>query len=795
MAEPYVQPQAYDAEGKPMALTPEALSSGAAGFKAGSRLYAKDPYGKLVTVDAGKPVTPGYEVLSPEALSKAYNEKEYGSGAGNMALAGGAGLARGATLGLSDPAIAAVGGSGARRALKGLREANPNLSTGSEMVGAVGAALATEALSGGAATPELGALAARGALTPMRAAAALGKLAEGAAPAGEGLLAAGARMGARGAAEGALYGAGNEVSRATLDDVPLTAERLLAGAWDGAKMGGAFGVGAGVVGKGLGKLGRRLLGKLEDEGAPSTLDAAPPPEPPVKPRLVDPREVLVRPSKEVLEAHEAAMQRVAGGVTPEEAEAVRRFSHGYDESLRGLQRGASESEIAAGNTRGAEHAAEAAESLPHLQSYMARMPVASEVPYVYRGLAVSPEDAQALLTSPTIYADPVAKAAATSASANPLVARSFVARNLEPGQVGVTLKLKHRSAVGTGEYAAERMRVEKELLLPGDAEFKVVNRFEDSSNPGNYIVEAEEIPPAAAPTTPAIEPAAAAPSTPKTSDLGSNLLMGILTGHPLTGVVAGAGIKAVRQLVQERGAAAMSSLADRLSSVQGRLDIAAKVAAGVESAKAIATPAAYNTAKLFKQYSGVLQQAKENPESFVHRMADVTESIAVDHPDVAQQIQSTMVADQAYLDGLHPQPASRLASSLTPQALPAERYSFDQQKTFVQAAVALDNPLGVFAEIAKGDLPLPAIAALKARRPALYADMRQAVVKYTLTRKTQLPFNRRMLLGVAFEFPADWSMLHTTEIQASLADSQQKPPAPQPPPMQQPTNQIAPGKF
>jgi hypothetical protein len=73
-------------------------------------------------------------------------------------------------------------------------------------------------------------------------------------------------LGARGAVEGAVYGAGHEVSQAALEDVPLTAERLLAGAWDGAKVGGVFGAGLGVLGAGVGKAGRAIVGRMAESG-------------------------------------------------------------------------------------------------------------------------------------------------------------------------------------------------------------------------------------------------------------------------------------------------------------------------------------------------------------------------------------------------------------------------------------------------------------------------------------------------------------------------------------------------
>lgn len=245
--------------------------------------------------------------------------------------------------------------------------------------------------------------------------------------------------------------------------------------------------------EGLDAVSKQLRG-LRDQ-FPATDEATDVITPTTDPESVSPVQVMPRPSKAELAFHKAAMQKAAANVTPEEAEAVRRFTHGYDESLRGMARGKSDAEIAAGNKRGEAHAREARESLPYLQSYMSKMPPATEIPYVYRGIVVSPEEAQSLLKSPTLIADPVSGAAATSASADPMVARSFVARNLEGDNVGVVLKLKHRSAVGTGQFASKQMQVEKELLLPGNAKFRVVKRYQDASNPGQYIIEAEEIGP------------------------------------------------------------------------------------------------------------------------------------------------------------------------------------------------------------------------------------------------------------------------------------------------------------
>lgn len=88
-------------------------------------------------------------------------DREFG-GAGHQALAFGAGLARGATFGLSDVALAELGGEEYRSALQAYRELHPGTSTAGELVGALavplpgageaglGASILREAAIGGA---------------------------------------------------------------------------------------------------------------------------------------------------------------------------------------------------------------------------------------------------------------------------------------------------------------------------------------------------------------------------------------------------------------------------------------------------------------------------------------------------------------------------------------------------------------------------------------------------------------------------------------------------------------------
>lgn len=679
------QPQAYDSKGKPIA--PEeyakAAEAGELHFEKGARVYVRNASGHLGSVPAEEAHTEGLQVLTPDQVDKLNQHRLYGRGFGNMAQAAVEGAGRTLTLGGSDALIASAGDE-ARKGLAGRRAENPVAATGGEVAGMVaplllsgGASAGVEGIEGAEAAGGLGSLASGVLTAGPRAAGALGRLAAGGAEAlgaeGSGLLATGARLGAQGAAEGALYGAGSTVSQAAIDDTPLTAERLLAGAWDGAKVGGAFGAGAGVLGAGVGKVGRKLLGKLT-EGLP--------------------------PPAEVAEGAAVAPAELEPPV-PVEA--------------------------------------------PPEQ--LAAPPVEPGAP-----TAALPETGPLEKSGPTLGAQP------------------------EPADF-------RYGGPRQGPAPAEPTPA----AAPGDFYY---------GDPAT--AEAPPIPDVAAPVSAPAAPARTGIAD-YLSDAGPNMLMGILTGHPLTGMVAGAGIKLAKQLIQERGADVMAQLADRLSSVSGRIDLAAKVAAMAERPRALVAPVAVNVPKMFQHYSGLVTESQSEPLKFAHRIGESTADVTTRIPDVAAKMQGTIMADMAYLNGIHPTAPSRASSTLTPQAVKAPAYSFDQKRAFVAAAMALDNPLGVFNDIARGDLPLDAINALKVRRPGLYSEMRESVMTHTLMRKEELPFKRRMLLGVAFDYPADWSMLNIGAIQESLAqNSSQSPHDPHGAPTKvndKPGEQIAPGNF
>lgn len=874
MADPqHQQAQAYTAEGQPIAPedTAAAVREGRGFFQRGAKVYARNPEGSLVTVAAEDAALPGYQVLSQPELQQGLLKREAET-VGGLAKTAGEGLVRGATMGLLGPEQ--FYDSEGRARAKARVEANPNLAAGSELAGMAGATLAASALSGGTAAggagARLAALAGRGALTPFRAAATLGQAAEGGAAAlgaGQGILGTAARLGARGLAEGALMGAGHEVSQAALEDVPLTAERLLAGAWDGAKMGGAFGAGLGVLGAGVGKAGRAIVGRMAESGDDLTKATGSWAERTMARQHLDGAKIwnkatnggadMQRPARigrKLLDADmpsetTAALRRseeLAGEAVgrlkqvaqvADEAGVVaqpERILATIDDQITKLKETPFgdfqtiakriENEIAPFRSKvTGDLAALNKEGL--INSRYLRTGMRDESRAYARSAYAGVPDAKAVALGkvPSAHGKPIEPVrvelypgeapalgdgrhrmfAAQEAGADSIMAKivkyddagNVLSETVQPVSIGgnggglkfselwdLRKKLddvvyREGAARGPAKEALEEMRdaFRKELddTIDGAAETSGAppellamwkKATEDYSDFALVKQSLKDL------SNRRSKNRSISPSDYGTGS-AAGMLMGILSGNPVTGLATSAVTSAAHKLIRERGAGVLAKIADRTGGVAGRMEMAGKVAALVEAPKRLATPTAVNVSQAFDTYSKALSQAQAEPAKFAERLTTATADLGLRAPELAQQVQQVMLADMAYLNDLHPQPATRKNNTITPMAKLPEFYAFNQKKAFVDAAVAIDNPLSIFEDIARGELPLDGIKALKARRPLLFGEMRTVVIKYTAQRTEELPFNRRMLLGSAFDFPADWSMLHVGEIQESLMAS------------------------
>lgn len=193
----------------------------------------------------------GFRVAAPDAVAAERQAQQY-SGPTHALGALASGVASGATLGLSDAAISGLGG---REALQAYEHNYGGLRT----VGEVGGTLLGLGKFAGPG------LAAKG----LRAASMPSRFAVGAGAAVERHL-GGKALGlvARGATEGAIFGAGQGISDLALSDDPLTGEKIAAAlssnAFTGAAYGGAFSAGLLGIGKAGNAIGKKLAGVGDD---------------------------------------------------------------------------------------------------------------------------------------------------------------------------------------------------------------------------------------------------------------------------------------------------------------------------------------------------------------------------------------------------------------------------------------------------------------------------------------------------------------------------------------------------
>lgn len=231
----------YTIDGTPEEVPDEEVRtrilSGRYGFRRGIPVQMLDTAGRPVAIDPDdvpSAFAAGFNYRTAAQRAQAEAEERFGGVGGGLAAAA-LGVGSGLTLGLSDVAAEAAGAP-----VQEIKAAQPGISLGAGVAGAVLPALATGGESliakGLAATPAAGAARVGTGVT------AAAKAALGEAPAGAGLLAKAVRAAAPpalgGATEGAIWGGTQQAVEDFIADKELAAERILPAAGIGALFGG-----------------------------------------------------------------------------------------------------------------------------------------------------------------------------------------------------------------------------------------------------------------------------------------------------------------------------------------------------------------------------------------------------------------------------------------------------------------------------------------------------------------------------------------------------------------------------
>jgi hypothetical protein len=752
------------------------------------RVHMLDDSGTPVTVDRSelaKAVGAGFTLETPESVEQRAVAKERGT-LGQQALTAVEAGVSGATLGLSDAAAVAALGDDYRQAALERRQVNPLSATVGNVVGTVAPLIA----SGGSSLLARGG-AALGA--PVRGAAALGSVADDATMAalkafgyqGTSALgraaARGTALGAAGATEGALYGLGQSVSDAALGGTDWTAEKALAAMETGALYGLGGGAAIGGLGSALGSAGRSVVERMS--GGKSFREA-----------------VKDFAEKRAFKAVTGNAKKFYDRATNFGAQPERLQRIGRKMLDNGVPLSGNIDEIARATT------ARADEASGRLQAIAAQ----SEDVVVDARAILSRLDEQKAKIDGVALGSYKKVGKKLESEIAPFRAAIEEGQELTFPQLwelrkNVDRTINWASAKQSPATDALRdMRATLDDALTASLENPVRRRTMGAANDNAFGEAANDV---AAPSPLAGQWRAAKEDysdyalvrdaaqdqaerieknrfySPSDQGWGGlAMLSSVATGNvgALGGMAMGAAVGAGHKLIRERGAGTIARLADAVASLEQRTNGAARVLAGLDQAKRL--PARASASYGVEQFEGVqtqLQQFVSDPDRATTILAEQLHDVGQEQPELATAMGVRLVGDMQYLASQLPPQVTRASHSFTPQAekplVPAV-----QKPALVRKAKALANPAEVISGLAAGKVDWDGVQALKDRRPELFQDLRMKVMEYTAERGDALPYHRRIMLSLAFDFTGDESLEPATF--AAIQQSAAPPPPPGPPP-------------
>lgn len=839
------QPVLFYPDGTPIppAALPQAYADGAVRVQDGDSVLMRDDSGNVRRVDAGEFAQArqmGFSLLGHDEVAARDKEEKYGSLA-QQALTGVETGAKGLSLGLSDWAGEKVLGPEWAAETTARREVNPMIALGGELAGAVAPAL----LGGGSGLVGTAMRMTPGGIVGHIAGHAGVKAAgllRSAGVAGESALAraalTGVNLGTSGALEGALYGAGTAASKAALEQTDLTAEKLLSGAWHGIEWGGGSGAALGVAGslaRSAGKLAAPALQKLDDlkfSSAAESLNvkstlkslgfqgsdvraltaAKSAPEQAAK---------LDRLERMVKRVHDEGLINVTDSVQARAA----KIADAADDA--GKQIGAIRKQLDAENVAAADPIALMRrirdEVIAPLKATPAEAEINQKIVASVEKYALKPlqkqvdsgerlgfealarirkklddkayqwarkktkADADQFASSARIMEDETEKAIAKNASQ-------------DMAQAYLGAKTRYSDLITLGSKASERAGMDT-----GNRFFSLTDNMFASGGVMMGLMQGN-LPVAAAQGlvlgfanrmlrnygTPAV-----AKITRKLADYNARKANAV---EAVVGNMAPHAARKARHHMHNADALPEAASAARVSgetaAVEATKDTppdklrkagAALAAVGSAHVEREALPRAADNRKtdeLRNAYHAVVTRARyaqQDPGAYSERLADRMGPLLETEPQLAEAMITQSIADQMFLASKIPAAFER-QNTLTPHLEQPELSRHDAEK-LVRYAEALEDPLSVVEDLARNEVNLEGIEALKARRPLVYAEIRGDVAMAAAKLGHALPFSRRVSIGVAFELPTDQALTPEyarglQQVYADQAKQSEEPPRP-----------------
>ena len=766
----------------------------------------------------------GAAVISPEDHAKALLQEQYGD-IGHQLEAAGTGAASGLTFGLSDAAIGGLGGQAVRESIRKSQQANPYITGGAKLAGALAPVIATlgaggaveaggavargaveageagleaaeagRAVAGAAeAIPEAAAEALPEAATPavqaaqsaaqaaqatsapswamrgLQAAAApqeavtrVGELVERGVGAmlpseARGLAARlgvkAATLGARGAVEGGIYGAGDYLSEASLSDNPqLDGEKLLAAVGHGALLGGLLGGGLGaaseavpgIVGKvmGGGERGVSLEESTSRAGTESVVRGV----------------AEERAAKSVISGRGQLrsvkdFERVPGGIKAVGRELL-------DRNL--IKAGDSIDEIAPRIEAAREQVGSRLGELGQLADASGAegpkiVPIVEKLSQANGGLleklkafpsvtAGTTDRVKALVADLTSHADETGTLSFVQArdlrskldqmlkweKPAPGMASPFqdALRDVRGALEEQVEKAMDRAAPQLGrdalaEYKAAKLSYRK-LAVADDAAQRAV-----SSKASNRIVSGSDY------------------GTGIVGALGAGML-GLVPG---VGLVTGLATSLAHKVIRERGAATAAVFLDKIAAMGAIKRASAAVdrnlvrgvdgVMGRKAAEVKRLPA--HGLDNFADQAEAVQSAAVNMGSHAAQVGQATAALAQHAPTITSSMQSAAIRATVYLADHLPKP--RPSNPLAPSVNPIEP-SDHEKRQFGRIFMAVHDPVSVLQDVRNGTVTPEQVAAISATHPALKADMDRRILGELARSTKPLSYERAVALSM-----------------------------------------------
>lgn len=159
----------------------------------------------------------------------------------------------------------------------------------------------------------------------------------------------------------------------------------------------------------------------------------------------------------------------------------------------------------------------------------------------------------------------------------------------------------------------------------------------------------------------------------------------------------------------------------------------------------------------FKNLSERIAEYTANPEKLEKILTTRMFGLNQAAPNTALEVSSTAVKGLTFLNSKLPKPAADLVNKniFTKRTYKPSEIELSKFSRYLEA---VENPLSAISDLKNGTLTSEKVEAVKEVYPELYAKMQQMTMESVQNSKEQIPYNKRLQLGILLDIPTDESL-------------------------------------